>query len=101
MTQEVSSRRWDRGHRVSTVHGRGEFPYRYIFLYVHKLGELALKAQPDIPHGTVTMLGDNNLGEADQGISPLVFRNLILFGTVDETYHIGILLDSSGLTQVG
>ena len=47
------------------------------------------------------MLGDNDLGKTDQRISPLVFRNLIIFGTVDETYHIGILLDSSGLTQVG
>lgn len=87
-SQEISTgRRYRRHcfHRVRTVHIGGELTDRDIFIHIHKFGELALETKTDISNRTVTMFGNNNLRQADQGISTLVFRYLIIFGTMDET----------------
>ena len=52
-------------------------------------------------HGTVTMLGDDNLRHTNQGIAPFVFRYLIIFRTMNEAYHVGVLLNGAGLAQIG
>ena len=47
------------------------------------------------------MLGNNYLCEADEGVSALVLGDFVIFGTVDEADHIGILLDGTGFAEVG
>ncbi len=47
------------------------------------------------------MLGDDKLSNTDKRIALLIFCQFIILRTVDEADHIGILLDSTRLTQVG
>ena len=48
------------------------------------------------------MLGDDELGQTLDVVAVAVFLGAgVVFGTVDEADHIGILLDGSRLTQVG
>ena len=63
---------------------------------VCKFGVLRQPSEIDGSNWTVTLLSDNDLGNS------LEFGILVVvIVTIDEHYHIGILLDGSGLSEVG
>ena len=47
------------------------------------------------------MFGDDDLGDAFEGGTVVVFVHLVVLRAVDEGYDIGILLDTAGLPEVG
>ena len=46
------------------------------------------------------MLSDNNFGHSTEIVSFIILKYLVIFGAVNETHHIGILLDCTGFTKV-
>src|SRR5512146_2821580 len=50
--------------------------------------------------GTVALLADDQLGQSLDAVAVLVGRSLVHLRTVNETHHIGILLDGSRFPQV-
>ena len=102
-------RRWRRGTADGRIHTRtergsshtlGRRRNNHIVFRILEAGVLADKAQAHIAHGTVTVLGYDNLRHAAQVCAVGGSINLVIFGTVDEAHHIGILLDGSGLAKV-
>ena len=61
---------------------------------------LSDKPQTHIPHGTVTVLCYDDFRHTAQVTAIGRSINLVIFGTVDEANHIGILLDGTGFTKV-
>ena len=61
--------------------------------------ELRILRQPcqlDGPDGAVSLFRYDDLG------NPLLLRvRMVIIITIDKHYHVGILLDGSGVTQVG
>lgn len=74
--------------------------YNHIVVRILETGILGPEAQQHIAHRTVTVLGYDDFGHPVQVVSFLVGINLVIFRTVDEAHHIGILLDGSRFTQV-
>ena len=74
---------------------------RGVLICVLEACVLAFEAQQDVANRTVTVLGNDDHRHATQIISVFVLKYTIVLGTVDENYHIGVLLDGSGFTQVG
>ena len=47
------------------------------------------------------MLGDDEFAYTTEGFARLgVYRDLVVLGAMDEAYDVGVLLDSSRLTEV-
>ena len=69
-------------------------------LRILEASEISLKAQVHIACSALTMLGNNDLSDATQVVSLVVLEDAIVFGTMHEQHHIGILLDSSRLTEI-
>ena len=57
-----------------------------------------MKVELDLAYGSMTMLGDDELG--DVGRDKIVFVLIVIVGTMYEHDHISILLDRTGLAQV-
>ena len=107
----VGGRRWwwRRGTADRRIHTRAEcspasalsrWRNNHIVFRILESGVLTDKAQTHIPHRTITVLGYNNLCHTTQIAAVGGSINLVIFGTMDESYHIGILLDGSGFTKV-
>ena len=72
-----------------------------VVLVILKAGILVLELQLYSIGGTITMLGNDELGEVRQVLVVLTLEYLIVLRTVDKAYHIGILLNGTRLTKVG
>ena len=101
-------RRWCRGTADGRIHTRtergsshtlGRRRNNHIVFRILEAGVLADKAQAHIAHGTVTVLGYDNLRHTAQVCAVGGRINLVIFGTVDAAHHIGILLNVSGLAK--
>ena len=63
-------------------------------------GELTTERQQDVARRTLTVLGNNNLRHAVQVVTLVILIDMVVFRTVHKEHHVGILLDSSRLTEV-
>ena len=72
----------------------------HIILGILETGVLSDKPQTHIPHGTVTVLCYDDFRHTAQVTAIGRSINLVIFGTVNEAHHIGILLDGTGFTKV-
>ena len=46
------------------------------------------------------MLGNNNLSHTVKVVTMFILENTVIFGTMNKTNHISILLDSTRLSEV-
>lgn len=55
----------------------------------------ALKRQQHVTSGTFTMLGNDNLRHTMQVAAIIILIDMIVFRTMYENHHVGILLDGT------
>ena len=60
----------------------------------------AWQAEEDVAHGTITMFGNDDFGHATQVASFVILIDFVVFRTMDEAHHVGILLDGSRFAEV-
>ena len=82
-------------HDFATLLDRSERSFRVL-----EACKLATEVQEHITRSTLTVLGDDDLRHAMQVVSLFILIDVIIFRTVNNEYHIGILLDGSGFTEV-
>ncbi len=63
-------------------------------------GKLATEVEEHISGSTLTVLGDDDLRHTMKVVSLFILIDVIILRTMNEEYHIGILLDGSGFTEV-
>lgn len=56
-----------------------------------------MEVKLNLAYWTITVLGDNKIGN----ILHFWIIRLVISGTIDKAYDIGILLNGSGLAKVG
>ena len=71
-----------------------------IFVHIGEAGLVLQEAQIDIRDRTVTVLGDDDLGHTRRRHTVLVLIDTVIFGTMDESHDVGVLLDGSRFAQV-
>ena len=81
-------------------HGLARHGHIGVFFRILETGVFPTELQQHVAHGTVTVLGDDDFRHTVQVVPLFVLVNLVIFGAMDKTNHIGILLDGSGFTQV-
>ena len=86
-------RRWCRGTANGRIHTRtergsshtlGRRRNNHIVFRILEAGVLADKAQAHIAHGTVTVLGDDDLRHTMKIVSFFILKYLIIFGAMDK-----------------
>ena len=71
-----------------------------IIIRIGEAGILATEAQGHIAGSTLTVLGNDDLCHAVHVVTVGILIDVVVLRTVDEEHHVGILLDSSRLTEV-
>src|SRR5664279_3262167 len=69
---------------------------RQVFRAIFETRELSEEGERHISDGTVTLLGDDEIGQPFQVLAIA----LVHFFAEDEAYEIGILLDGSGIAEI-
>ena len=70
-------------------------------LKVFKTSVLSDETKVDVAEFAVTVFGDADGGDTFCGSVVLIFLKSVIFRTIDEQNHVGILLDCAGFAQVG
>ena len=84
---------------TASIVGHGRRGER-ILSWVFETGVLTAEGEKDVAGGSLTVLGNDDLGHSVKVVAFLVFIDVVVFRAVDEEHHVGILLDGSRLAQV-
>ena len=73
-----------------------------VFIFrVLETGILTTKSEQHIAYSTITMLGYDDFSLSAQIATGFVLKDFVVFRSMDKQHHVGILLNGTGLTQVG